>query len=129
MWRATARKEEKVMANQDQEKLLELLRRAATLIGETLITDEFDAETTAAFKALHDDLMAVVRRPAVPTCTKTWFVAGGRDERTCGEIAEPDAICAECGAARCAEHTDISFEEIEGRVLCEDCEADAGRKP
>jgi hypothetical protein len=37
-----------------------LLGRAATLIGESLIADSFDGETTAAFKALHDDIMAVI---------------------------------------------------------------------
>jgi hypothetical protein len=108
----------------ENERLLGLLRRAATLIGETLIADEFDAETTGAFKSLHDDIMAVVQRPAMPTCTKTWFVAGGRDERTCGEIAEPDQVCAECGAARCESHDDLGFEEKDGRVLCEDCIGD-----
>ena len=113
------------MANQDQDRLLELLGRAATFLGELLIDNRIDADQIADAKALHDDLMAVVQRPAMPTCNKTWFVAGGRDERTCREFAEQ--VCTECGAARCDEHTDISFEEVEGHVLCEDCEA--GRKP
>ena len=30
-------------------------------------------------------------------------------------------VCAECGKARCAEHGDESFEEVDGRLLCEDC--------
>ena len=109
----------------------ELLKRAATFLGELLIDNRIDADQIAGAKALHDDLMAAVQRqPATPTCNKTWFVAGGRDERTCGEFAEPDQVCAECGAARCAEHNDISFEEVEGRILCEGCEADMEvRKP
>lgn len=53
------------------------------------------------------------------TCTKTWFVAGGRVERTCGEPAE--SACAECGEARCGEHEPLSFVEVDGRVLCDDC--------
>jgi hypothetical protein len=111
----------------ENERQMELLRRAATFLGELLIDNRIDADQIADAKRLHDDLMAVVQRPATPTCNKTWFVAGGRYERTCGEIAEPDAICSECGTARCEEHTDFSFEEVEGRVLCEDCQA--GRKP
>jgi len=105
----------------------ELLERAATFLGELLIDDSLDADQIIAARQLHDDLMAVVQRPAMPTCTKTWFVAGGRDERTCGEIVEPDQVCAECGNSRCEEHTDISFEEVEGRVLCEECLPDSGR--
>lgn len=54
-----------------------------------------------------------------PRCTKTYFVAGGRVERECGELAE--FFCAECGKARCEEHGDETFEEVNGRVLCEDC--------
>jgi len=108
----------------------ELLERVATFLGELLIDNRIDADQIADAKALHDDLMAAVQHPATPTCNKTWFVAGGRDERTCGELAEPDQVCAECDAARCAEHDDISFEEIEGRILCEDCEAGyGGRTP
>jgi len=99
----------------------ELLKRAATFLGELLIDDRIVADQIADAKALHDDLMAAVQRPATPTCNKTWFVAGGRDERTCGEPAEEDSICAECGAARCPEHNDISFDERDGRVLCEKC--------
>lgn len=99
-----------------------LLKRAATFLGELLIDNGIDADFIADAKALHANLMAAVQhQPATPTCAKTWFVAGGRDERTCGEFAEPDQVCAECGAARCAEHSDISFEEIESRILCEDC--------
>ena len=53
-------------------------------------------------------------------CNKTCFVAGGRVERTCGEVAE--FVCAECDKARCSEHgDDESFEEVDGRLLCEDC--------
>ena len=112
----------------ENERLMELLGRAATFLGELLIDNRIDADQITDAKRLHDDLMAVVQRPAMPTCTKTWFVAGGRDERTCGEIAEPDAICSECGTARCSEHDgDISFEVVEGRILCEDCDREHGR--
>lgn len=52
-------------------------------------------------------------------CNRTYFVAGGRAERECGEVAE--FVCAECGKARCEEHGDESFEEVDGRLLCEDC--------
>ena len=105
----------------ENERLMQLLGRAATFLGELLIDNRIDADQIADAKRLHDDLMAVVQRPAMPTCTKSWFVAGGRVERTCGEIAEPDQVCAECGAARCPEHNDIGFEERDGRVLCEEC--------
>lgn len=119
---------QKIMSRTDH---TELLKRAATFLGELLIDNGVDADQIADAKALHDDLMAAVQhQPATPTCNKTWFVAGGRDERTCGEFAEPDQVCAECGAARCGEHNDISFEEIEGRILCEDCGAGyGGRRP
>lgn len=60
---------------------------------------------------------------AAPTCNSTWFVAGGRDERTCSEPADPQNVCAECGKARCAEHAhEEAFENIGGRILCEDCQ-------
>ena len=105
----------------------ELLERVATFLGELLIDNRIDADQIADAKALHDDLMAAVQhQPALPTCNKTWFVSGGRDERTCDEFAEPDQVCAGCGVARCAEHSDISFDEIEGRILCEDCKAGCG---
>jgi len=52
-------------------------------------------------------------------CSKLWFVAGGRVERSCGENAE--FVCAECGEARCTDHNDLSFVEVDGRVLCEEC--------
>jgi hypothetical protein len=116
------RKPEEIMENER-----ELLGRAATFLGELLIDNRIDVDQIADAKRLHDDLMAAVQRHAMPTCNKTWFVAGGRDERTCGEVAEPDQVCAECGKARCAEHTDVSFEMVEGRVLCEDCEAERTR--
>jgi hypothetical protein len=115
--------EAKTMTNKTE--LTELLKRAATILGELLIDDQIDADQITDAKALHDDLMAVVlAQESVPTCNKTWYLAGGRVERTCGEIVEPDAVCAECGAARCAEHDDLGFEEIDGRILCEDCQSE-----
>ena len=114
--------------NHEPNKILQnCLERAATFLGALLIENRIDADLIADANALHDDLMAAVQhQTATPTCAKTWFVAGGRDERTCGEFAAPDQDCAECGTARCAEHSDISYEEIEGRILCEDCEAGHG---
>lgn len=113
-----ARKENKTMSRTGH---IELLERAATFLGELLIENRIDADQIAAAKALHDDLMAAVRRPATPSCNKTWFLAGGGDERACGELAESDQVCAECGAARCADHNDLSFEEVEGRIHCAEC--------
>lgn len=54
-------------------------------------------------------------------CGRTWFVAGGRDERICGEAAE--CVCNACGAARCLDHDDddLGFAEVNGRILCEHC--------
>ena len=39
----------------------ELLKRAATFLGELLIDNRVDADQIAAAKALHDDLMAAVQ--------------------------------------------------------------------
>jgi hypothetical protein len=108
------------MAN--EEKLLELLRRAHTVIGEGLIENALD-ESAAD---LHDEIAEVLGLPVVKRdnvrCGTKWFVAGGRVERQCRENAEPDQVCTECGAARCDEHSDLGFEEVEGgRILCEDC--------
>lgn len=113
------------MAN--EERLMELLRRAHAVIGEGLIENALDESA----EGLHDEIADVLGLPVAKRetvrCGATWFVAGGRDSRQCRENAEPDAICAECGAARCEEHTDISFEEVEGRVLCEDCVGHGGK--
>ena len=112
------------MAN--QERLLGLLRRAHTVIGEGLIENALD-ESAAG---LHDEIaevlgLPVVKRDAV-RCGATWFVAGGRMERQCRENAVN--VCALCGNARCDEHDDLGFEEVEGRTLCEDCEAGHERR-
>jgi len=58
-------------------------------------------------------------------CTATSLTDGGRAEIVCGSVAESDQICAECGQARCRECGDISFAEVTGRVLCEDCQLGA----
>jgi len=102
----------------DQEKLLGLLRRAHTVIGEALIENALD-ESTAD---LHDQIGAVLglepaKRDTV-RCGKTWFVAGGRVTRQCRENATQ--VCA-CGNARCDEHDDLGFEERDGQVVCEEC--------
>jgi hypothetical protein len=102
----------------DQEKLLGLLRRAHTVIGEALIENALD-ESVAD---LHDEIGAVLgleptKRDTV-RCGKTWFVAGGRVTRQCRENATQ--VCA-CGNARCDEHDDLGFEERDGQVVCEEC--------
>jgi len=105
----------------NEERLLELLRRAHTVIGEGLIENALD-ESSAG---LHDEIAEVLGLPIAKRnrvrCGATWFVAGGRIERRCRENAVN--ICAVCGNARCDEHDDLGFEEVEGRILCEECEA------
>lgn len=105
------------MAN--EEKLMELLRRAHTVIGEGLIENALD-ESAAA---LHDEIAEVIGVPVWKRdrvrCGATWFVAGGRMERQCRENAVN--VCAECGAARCDEHFDLGFEEKDGKLICEEC--------
>ena len=114
------------MAN--EEKLLELLRRAHTVIGEGLIENALDESA----EGLHDEIAEVLGQPVAKRdnvrCRARWFVAGGRVERRCRENAEPDQVRAECGAARCNEHSDLGFEEVEGgRILCEDCVGHGGK--
>ncbi len=114
------------MAN--EEKLLELLRRAHTVIGEGLIENALDESA----EGLHDEIGEVLGLPAAKRdnvrCGARWSVAGGRVERRCRENAEPDQVCAECGAARCDEHSDLGFEEVEGgRILCEGCVGQGGK--
>ena len=112
------------MAN--EERLMELLRRAHTAIGEGLIENALD-ESAAG---LHDEIAEVLGLPVVKrdtvSCGATWFVAGGRIERQCRENAVN--VCAGCGNARCDEHDDLGFEEVVGRILCEDCEAGHERR-
>ncbi|MGA9471739.1 MAG: hypothetical protein WBV36_04705 [Terriglobales bacterium] len=111
----------------ENERLMELLRRAHTVIGEGLIDNALDESAAELQNEIAEALGLPLTKRDTVRCSKTWFVAGGRDSRQCRENAEPDAICAECGAARCEEHTDISFEEVEGRVLCEDCVGHGGK--
>ena len=105
------------MAN--EEKLMELLRRAHEVIGEALIENALDE----AAEGLHNEIAGVLglqptKRDNV-RCEATWFVDGGRTERQCRENAE--YVCAECGNARCDEHDDLGFEEHDGHVVCEEC--------
>jgi len=106
------------MAN--EEKLMELLRRAHAVIGEGLIENALD-ESAAG---LHDEIAEVLGLPVVKRvtvrCGAPWFVAGGRMERQCRENAVH--VCALCGNARCDEHGDLGFEEKDGRMVCEECE-------
>ena len=103
-----------------EERLMELLRRAHTVIGEGLIANELD-ESAAD---LHDEIGKVFGLESMSRgrvrCGAEWFVAGGRESRQCKETAVN--VCAECGNARCDEHDDdLGFEEHEGRLLCEEC--------
>ena len=102
-----------------EEKLMELLRRAHTVIGEGLIENALDEGAAE----LHDEIAEVLGIPVVKRhtvrCGVTWFVAGGRVERQCRENAVN--VCADCGNARCDEHDDLGFDEHEGRLLCEAC--------
>ena len=105
------------MAN--EEKLIELLRRAHAVIGEGLIENALDESAEGMHNEIAEVLgLPVVKREAV-RCAATWFVAGGRMERQCRENAVN--VCAVCGNARCDEHDDLGFVEHEGRVLCEEC--------
>ena len=105
------------MAN--EEKLMELLRRAHTVIGEGLIENALDESAEGLHNEIAEILgLAVVKRETV-RCGATWFVAGGRVERQCRENAVD--VCAECGNTRCDEHNDLCFEERDGKVLCEEC--------
>jgi hypothetical protein len=101
------------------EKLMELLRRAHTVIGEGLIENALDESA----EGLHNDIAQVIGVPMAKResvrCTATWFIAGGRMERQCRETAVN--VCAECGQGRCEEHDDLGFEEQDGRLLCQEC--------
>jgi len=103
----------------ENEKLIELLKRANTVIGEGLIENALDESASD----LHDDIgkllgLEPMKRDYV-RCGAKWFTAGGRIERQCRETAVD--VCAECGNARCDEHGDLGFEEADGRLLCEEC--------
>ena len=105
------------MAN--EERLMELLRRAHTLIGEGLIENALDESA----ETLHNEIgellgLAPMKRDTV-RCGAKWFVAGGCVERQCRENAAQ--VCALCGNARCDEHDDLGFEEHDGQVICEEC--------
>ncbi|MFZ1142673.1 MAG: hypothetical protein WAN76_26130, partial [Candidatus Sulfotelmatobacter sp.] len=66
-----------------EEKLMELLRRAHTVIGEGLIENALDESA----EGLHNEIAEVLGIPAAKRdavrCGATWFVAGGRMERQC----------------------------------------------
>ena len=96
-----------------EKKLLELLRRAHTVIGEGLIENALDESA----EGLHNEIAEVLRLPVVKRdtvrCGAKWFVDGGRTERQCRENATQ--VCAICGHARCDEHDSLGFEEREVR--------------
>jgi hypothetical protein len=105
-----------------EEKLMELLRRAHTVIGEALIDNALDDEEAA--RKLHNEIGEVFGLAPAPAgdvrCTAKWFVAGGRDERRCHEDA--DVVCTRCGNGWCEEHAiKIAIYNIDGKPVCEDC--------
>jgi hypothetical protein len=103
----------------ENEKLMELLRRAHTVIGEGLIENALDESA----EALHDEIGAALglepMKHDTVRCGAKWFVAGGRMERQCRENAVN--VCALCGNGRCDEHDDLGFEERDGQMICEEC--------
>ena len=110
------------MAN--EEKLMELLRRAHTIIGEAMIDNALYGESEGTARKLHNDIGEVFGLAPAPAsdiirCGATWFVSGGREERRCRENATN--VCSVCGNARCDEHDDLGFEERDGKVICEEC--------
>lgn len=108
------------MAN--EEKLMELLRRAHAVIGEGLIDNALDESAGGLHNEIGEVLGLEPMKRDYVRCTATWFVAGGRMERQCRENADPANVCAECGEARCDEHEqDLAFYDHDGRVLCGDC--------
>ncbi len=55
-----------------------------------------------------------------PQCSKAYFVAGGRDERTCGEPAA--VVCSRCEKGFCAEHLEEeAVYKIADQPVCENC--------
>jgi len=107
------------MANQDQEKLLGLLRRAHACLGEGLIDNCLDEAAAELQNEIGEVLGLPVVKRAEVRCGATWFVAGGRVTRHCRENATQ--VCALCGNARCDEHDSLGFEEHDGQVICEEC--------
>lgn len=105
------------MAN--EEKLLELLRRAPTVIGEGLIDNALDESAAELQNQIAEVIGLPVAKRNTVRCGAKWFVAGGRVERQCRENAAQ--VCALCGNARCDEHDDLGFEERDGQVICEEC--------
>lgn len=55
----------------------------------------------------------------VKRCGKSHYIHGGRESRQCEEYA--DKVCSKCGNARCEDHDDMGFEEVEGKIVCEEC--------
>lgn len=102
-----------------EERLMELLRRAHTVIVEGLIENALDESAEGLHNEIAEALGLPVMRRETVRCGATWFVVGGRVERQCRENAAD--VCAECGNARCDEHDDLYFEEHDGKVLCEEC--------
>ena len=113
------------MSDNKEKKLMDLLRRAHTVIGEALIDNALDGESEGTARKLHDDIgevFGLAPAPASDTvrCGATWFVSGGREERRCHEDA--DVVCTRCGHGWCEEHAvKIAIYNIDGKPVCEDC--------
>jgi hypothetical protein len=110
------------MAN--EERLMELLRRAHVVIGEGLIENALDDSAEDLHNEIADVLGLPVAKRDTVRCGAKWFVAAGRVERQCRENA--DHVCAICSNARCEEHDDLGFEEHDGQVICEECLPEEG---
>lgn len=109
-----------------EERLMELLRRAHTVIGEGLIENALDESAADLHNEIAEALGLPVAKRDTVRCGAKWFAAGGRVERQCRENAVN--VCGECGNARCDEHDDLNFFEYEGRLLCEECVPDDRRE-
>lgn len=66
-------------------------------------------------------------RHALMLCNRSFFEDGGRTETTCGKDAEFVCAGAGCQNVRCDRCDDLSFDEICGVTLCEECQPEPER--
>jgi hypothetical protein len=72
------------------------------------------------YRRLLDRIAALpVDLEAAPTCGKSWYIAGGRDTRTCGEPAA--VVCSRCEKGFCPEHLAEAVYKIDEKPVCENC--------